>query len=104
MDLVAEFARRGPWITHFVIEGVATGGDQQLTNDRRVQQFLQCFPDVRTILELGSLEGAHTFTLARHEGVERVLAIEARYGEHRKSEIHWLIVWCFKLRIQASEP
>lgn len=78
MDLVAEFARRGPWITHFVIEGVATGGDQQLTNDRRVQQFLQCFPDVRTILELGSLEGAHTFTLARHEGVERVLAIEGR--------------------------
>jgi hypothetical protein len=78
MDLIAEFARRGPWITQFVIEGVATGGDYQVVNDRRVEQFLEAFPNVRTILELGSLEGGHTFTLARHKGVERVLAIEGR--------------------------
>src|SRR5215475_10368841 len=69
MDLAAEFARRGPWITQFVIDGVATGGDYQVTDDRRVQQFLERFPSVRTILELGRLEG-----------VERVLAVEARAG------------------------
>ena len=78
MDLAIEFARRGPWITHFVIDGVPTGGDYQVASDRRVQQFLERFPKVRNILELGSLEGGHTFLIARHEGIERVLAIEAR--------------------------
>jgi len=78
VNLVAEFAERGPWITQFVIDGVPSGGDYQVVNDRRVQQFLERFPNVRTILELGSLEGGHTFMLARHPGVERVLAIEGR--------------------------
>jgi hypothetical protein len=80
MDLATEFAMRGPWITQFVIEGVATGGNYQVTSDRRVQQFFERFPNVRTILELGSLEGGHTFTLARHKRIERVLAVEARAG------------------------
>ena len=65
MDLAIEFARRGPWITHFVIDGVPTGGDYQVASDRRVQQFLERFPKVRNILELGSLEGGHTFLIAR---------------------------------------
>jgi len=78
VNLVAEFAQRGPWITQFVIDGVPSGGEYQVVNDRRVQQFLERFPNVRTILELGSLEGGHTFMLARHQGVERVLAIEGR--------------------------
>ena len=78
MDLAAEFARRGPWITQFVIDGVATGGDYQVTGDPRVRQFLERFPSVRTILELGSLEGGHSFTLAKHPGVERILAVEGR--------------------------
>jgi len=86
VDLVAEFARRGPWITQFVINGVASGGDYQVTNDRRVQQFLERFPNVRTILELGSLEGGHTFMLARHQGVERVLAIEGRLANIDKAK------------------
>jgi SAM-dependent methyltransferase len=86
VDLAIEFARRGPWITHFVIEGVATGGDYQVVNDGRVQQFLERFPNVRTILELGSLEGGHTFMLARHPGVERVLAIEARAANIEKAK------------------
>jgi SAM-dependent methyltransferase len=61
-----------------VINGVPSGGDYQVGNDGRVQQFLEHFPNVGTILELGSLEGGHTFTLARHPGVERILAVEAR--------------------------
>jgi SAM-dependent methyltransferase len=86
VDLVVEFARRGPWITRFVIEGIATGGDYEVINDGRVQQFLEHFPNVRTILELGSLEGGHSFTLARHPGVDRVLAIEARAANIEKAK------------------
>ena len=85
MNLVAEFAQRGPWITQFVIDGVASGGDYQV-NDQRVQRFLEYFPNVRTILELGSLEGGHTFLLARHRGVERVLAIEGRLANIDKAK------------------
>jgi len=66
--------------------GVASGGDYQVINDRRVQQFLERFPNVRTILELESLEGGHTFTLARHPGVERILAIEARAANIEKAK------------------
>ena len=86
MDLVAEFARRGPWITRFVIDGIASGGDYEIINDRRVQQFLERFPNVHTILELGSLEGGHTFMLATHPGIERILAIEARAANIEKSK------------------
>jgi hypothetical protein len=86
VDLVTEFARRGPWITHFVIGGVASGGDYQVINDRRVQQFFERFPNVRTILELGSLEGGHTFMLSRQPGVERILAIEARAANIEKAK------------------
>jgi hypothetical protein len=85
MDLVAEFARRGPWITQFVINGVPSGGDYQ-ANDQRVLQFLERFPNVHTILELGSLEGGHTFILARQPGVERVLAIEGRLANIDKAK------------------
>ena len=99
MDLAAEFARRGPWMTQFVIDGVATGGDYQVTDDRRVQQFLERFPSVRTILELGSLEGGHTLTLARHEGVERVLAVEARAGNIDRAKFIGSLAWRFKRTI-----
>jgi hypothetical protein len=88
MDLVAEFARRGLWITQFVINGIASGGDYQVASDGRVRQFLERFPNVRTILELGSLEGGHTFTLARHECVERVVAVEGRVANIDKAKFN----------------
>ncbi len=78
MNLEAEFAKRGPWITHYVIDGVESGGSFRALEDERINQFFGSFPNVRTILELGSLEGGHTIALARHPGVERVLGIEAR--------------------------
>lgn len=78
VDLAAEFAKRAPWMTRFVVDGVESGGNYDTLNDGRIKQFFECFPNVRTILELGALEGGHTFTLARREGVERVMAIEAR--------------------------
>src|SRR5713101_1615996 len=85
MDLKAEFARRGPWITHFLIDGVESGGQFRALDDPRIDQFFEHFPNVGTILELGSLEGGHTFVLARRPGVERVLALEARVSNIAKA-------------------
>ena len=78
MDLKSEFEKRGPWITHFEINGVSSGGSFRALEDERIDQFFESFPDARCILELGSLEGGHSFALARHPGVRRVVGIEAR--------------------------
>jgi SAM-dependent methyltransferase len=80
-----EFAKRKPWITKFTIDGKAYGGDYDAFNDVRVGQFFEHFPDVETILELGSLEGGHTLKLAKHPTVKRVLGLEGRQGNVDKS-------------------
>lgn len=85
MDLKTEFARRAPWITHFAIDGVESGGNFHALADLRVDQFFECFPAARTILDLGSLEGGQTFSLARRAHVERVLGLEARAANIEKA-------------------
>lgn len=77
-NLEEEFERRAPWVTKFVIDGTEYGGDFDPSNDPRVPMFFKWFPDAREILEFGSLEGGHTFNLARRPGVKRVVALEAR--------------------------
>jgi hypothetical protein len=77
-DLKAEFQRRGPWVTRFVVGSEAYGGDYDAASDERLGQFFESFPGARTILELGSLEGGHTLQLAQRAGVQRVLGIEGR--------------------------
>lgn len=84
MDLAVEFSKRAPWITRFAIDGVAYGGSYD-PNDARIPQFFERFPDVRRILELGSLEGGQTFLLARHPGVEQVFGIEGRASNIEKA-------------------
>jgi SAM-dependent methyltransferase len=76
-DLEREFEKRKPWITQFTIDGKKYGGDVVQDNDVRVAFFFQCFPDVKTILDLGSLEGGHTFQLAQRPGTS-VIGIEGR--------------------------
>jgi SAM-dependent methyltransferase len=71
-----EFRRRGPWVTRFRLDGRDYGGSADLVDDARVDEFLRSFPDCRSVLELGSLEGAHSFALARR--VERVVAVDGR--------------------------
>ncbi|HMJ08316.1 MAG TPA: class I SAM-dependent methyltransferase [Pyrinomonadaceae bacterium] len=78
MDITTEFNELSPWITRFNIEGTAYGGDFDAMNDVRIDQFFAAFPDVKTVLELGSLEGGHSFAIARHPSVEKVIAVEAR--------------------------
>lgn len=84
LDPVARgFWRRRPWITRFEIEGRPYGGDAELLDDSRVDQFVAAFPSARTVLELGSLEGGHSFSLARR-GLT-VVAVEGRPANVEKA-------------------
>jgi Methyltransferase domain len=71
----------GPWWYCFEYEGQEFGGD--IPRDlRQVDQFFEWLDSlgasVSSILELGSHEGSHTFALAAHPDVHRVLALEGR--------------------------
>lgn len=77
-NLRAEFEKRNPWITQFHIGGETFGGNFDAMNDARITQFFEIFPNAKSIVELGSLEGGHSFALAKNETVEKVLAIESR--------------------------
>ncbi len=84
-NLEIEFEKRRPWITSFIIDGRQYGGKLDLMNDQRVLQFFEAFQNVQTIIELGSLEGGHSFALASHQGVRRVLSIEGREANVEKA-------------------
>ena len=84
-ELTSEFAKLGPWVFQFRIDGQDYGGAISAIGDARVGQFFRFAPEAATILELGSLEGAHTFILAQRPGVKRVFALEGREFNLRKS-------------------
>lgn len=81
----AEFEQRKPWITKFDIDGETYGGDFDAMNDVRIKQFFEIFPTAESVIELGSLEGGHSFALAQSETVNKVLAIEGRESNVEKS-------------------
>src|SRR6266404_1368795 len=83
--LKEQFAKLGPWIFQFRINGADYGGGISAVGDLRVEQFFRFAPEAATILELGSLEGAHSFILAQHPGVQRVVALEGREANLRKA-------------------
>lgn len=78
IDIATEFERRKPWVTKFQIQEREYGGSFDAMNDGRISQFFQYFPNVSTILELGALEGGHSFALANGPAVKRVTAAEGR--------------------------
>jgi hypothetical protein len=80
-----EFRRHAPWITRYRIGDRDYGGDAELVDDGRIASFFDVFPGCRTVLELGSLEGAHSFSLARR--VEQVTAIEGRAANLEKAHL-----------------
>jgi len=84
-DLTSKFAELGPWVFQFRIDGQDYGGAISAKGDARVDQFFRFAPNAETILELGALEGAHTFILAQRPGVKRVLALEGREFNLRKA-------------------
>jgi len=72
------FRKRGPWVTRFVVRDRVYGGEYDTLADPRLPWFCESFPDARTILELGSLEGGHTWGLATRPGVRKIVALEGR--------------------------
>jgi SAM-dependent methyltransferase len=84
-NLTAEFTKLGPWIYQFEIDGKAYGGDISAVGDARVEWFFRYAPHPERILELGSLEGAHSFIMAQDPGVKRVVGLEGREANLRKA-------------------
>lgn len=75
-DLQDEFDQRGPWVTCFKVDGKYYGGKYDAAHDCRLTEFFKHFPNPKRVLELGSLEGGHTFALASR--ASEVVAIESR--------------------------
>ena len=86
-DLTAEFAKLAPWVFQFRINGHDYGGTTSAVGDIRLERFFRFAPNAANILELGALEGAHTFILAERPGVKRVLALEGREVNLRKARL-----------------
>jgi SAM-dependent methyltransferase len=84
-DIGSGFDRRGPWVSRFMIGGRPYGGNISFDDDIRIDQFYGCFPDARSILDLGSLEGGQTFRLAKKPGT-KVLGLEGRRSNIEKAE------------------
>jgi SAM-dependent methyltransferase len=84
-DLGDKFARLAPWVYQFEIAGKTYGGGISAVGDERVERFFRYAPDAMTILELGALEGAHSFIFAKRQGVKRVVALEGRKANLRKA-------------------
>ena len=84
-DLTAEFAKLAPWIFQFRIDGHDYGGAISAVGDMRLEQFFRFAPNAANILELGALEGGHTFILAKRPGIKRILALEGRETNLRKA-------------------
>lgn len=77
-NLEKEFNKRKPWITKFVINNKEYGGKYDAADDVRIKWFKEHFLHAENILELGSLEGGHSFVLARLPNIKRVIGIEGR--------------------------
>jgi predicted O-methyltransferase YrrM len=77
-DIERAFAAAGPWQSRFSIEGRTYGGELPYQEDGRVAAFFDWVGTPASVLELGSLEGAHSAQLAAAPSVERLLCLEGR--------------------------
>src|SRR3954452_16085215 len=77
-ELAPRFAALAPWHSRFEIDGRHYGGELGFQDDTRVASFFDWVGRPASILELGSLEGAHTVELAAPAFVERVQCVEGR--------------------------
>ena len=84
-ELTKEFAELGPWVYQFEVAGEIYGGGISAVGDVRVERFFRYVPNATTILELGALEGAHSFIFARRPETKRVVALEGREANLRKA-------------------
>ena len=84
-DLQQQFDRLRPWVTRFRIGGQDYGGQYEAARDGRLTWFRDHFPQAATILELGSLEGGHSFAMAEWPHVRQVVAVEGRKANLRRA-------------------
>jgi SAM-dependent methyltransferase len=73
-----QLSARSEWLASYTIDGQTIGAGFNHENDVRPGQFFSLVPNARRILELGSCQGGGTFQLAKHPGVEEIVAIEGR--------------------------
>ncbi|MFN2476630.1 MAG: class I SAM-dependent methyltransferase [Chthoniobacterales bacterium] len=85
--IAKQFTELAPWVFQFRIGGADYGGGISAVGDVRLLEFLRFAAGPQRILELGSLEGAHTVLLAREPGVREVVAVEGRERNIRKAEL-----------------
>jgi len=83
--LSAEFERRKPWYTQFYIDGRPYGGNRFYPPDARLKMFLDHVDRRSRILELGALEGGHSFELAQAPGVSNVVSVEGKAANVEKA-------------------
>lgn len=81
------FRVRRPWVTKFWLADYQFGGDYDATHDSRIKLCREKFPEVKTVLELGSFEGGHTVALARW--AEHVTGVEGRQKNAEKAR--WIL-------------
>lgn len=87
MDFIAEQIKGfQPWITKFSVLGREYGGHYDALNDDRVSRLPQFFPNCRRVLEVGSLEGAHTVILSRAYPLAEIVGIEGRQANVDKAK------------------
>lgn len=91
-----------PWITRFEIGDKTYGGGFSPQDDARIEQFFSAFPRARSILELGSLEGGHTFLLAGRPGA-KVVGVEARPINVRKAEFVKRVLRVRNIRFETAD-
>src|SRR5436305_14791437 len=85
-ELSEKFQALAPWITRFDIQGFHYGGSIDIDTKGSISEFTLNFPHAKTVLELGSLEGACTFELASQPQINRVVAIEGRRHNIAKAQ------------------
>ena len=84
-EIERAFAAAGPWQSRFVVDGQAYGGELRYQEDGRVAEFFEWVGTPASVLELGSLEGAHSVQLAAAPSVERLVCLEGREDNVRRA-------------------
>jgi hypothetical protein len=84
-EIERRFAELGPWQSRFTIGGCYYGGKLPFDDDGRVDAFFAEVGEPASVLELGSLEGAHSIQIARRPFVQRLLSAEGREENVRRA-------------------
>jgi SAM-dependent methyltransferase len=101
-EIARGFEELGPWVSRFSFDRATFGGELSYMNDRRVPQFFDAFPEARTILELGCLEGGLTIRLAERPDV-RVTAVDSRPENLERARFVCRIAGVEGVTLQAAD-